>query len=168
MIDCDVIWPDVADVQLEGGRLIDCAALEPVVGRWVADDSTWRSVRLADGRIGSLLLTGARVNSLTATDMRIGYLDLRGAAITDLHVTGCRIDTLDLTGAQLTRATFPGCQVGEVLLSHARLEAVDLRGADIGHLEGVAALRGTTIGSDQLLTLAPLIAEALGVVVSDD
>lgn len=168
LLDCDVIWVDVADVRSEGSRLIECAVLDPVVERWAADESTWRQVRVADGRIGSLLLTGARVDDATLSGMRIGYLDLRSAAVTDLVVSNSRIDTLDLTGGQLTRATFRDCLIGEVLISHARLAEVDLRGAEIGHLEGVSGLRGTTIGSDQLLALAPLLAEALGVVVSDE
>jgi hypothetical protein len=61
--------------------------------------------------------------------------------------------------------SFAGTRIGRLELSGSKLEDVDLRGAslaDIGTLEG---LRGATITLDQLLEIAPALAEGLGIKV---
>lgn len=53
-------------------------------------------------------------------------------------------------------------------LGRAQLKKVDLRGAvALGITGGIDALRGATISSTQLLDLAPVFAQALGVTVQD-
>ncbi len=44
---------------------------------------------------------------------------------------------------------------------------MDLRGAGLGIRAGYDALRGTTIDSLQLVALAPLLADHLGITVAD-
>ena len=44
---------------------------------------------------------------------------------------------------------------------------VDLRGAELGITGGYESLRGTTIDSVQLVALAPLLANHLGITVKD-
>lgn len=167
LIDCDLVWSRVGAVDLMGGRLIDSIVLEPDVDELAGDDSTWRSTRIVDGRIGAAVLARGHLDSLSLTAVRVGYLDLRSASVSDLTMTDCRIDTLDLTGAQLTGARFPRCRIGELVVDHADLSSVDLRGAEIGRIDGVTGLRGATVDPGQLMDLAPLLAESLGIAVDD-
>jgi len=44
---------------------------------------------------------------------------------------------------------------------------VDLRGAELGISGGYESLRGATIDSVQLVTLAPLLARHLGIIVAE-
>ena len=44
----------------------------------------------------------------------------------------------------------------------------DLRGAELGIIISPNSLRGATISTGQLAYLAPLLAQAMGVTVSDD
>lgn len=48
------------------------------------------------------------------------------------------------------------------------MEATDLREAELGVIIDTGSLRGATISSAQLALAAPVLAEALGIVVSDD
>lgn len=166
-IECDLIWSRVGAVTLEGGRLLECHVVEPDVEELAASDTTWRQTRISEGRIGSLVLARSHLDSVTLSGTRIGYLDLRSAAVGDLTLTDCRIGTLDLTGGRVERARLRGCRIDELLLSHAEPADVDLRGAQIGRIEGATGLRGATVDSGQLMDLAPLLADALGIVVSD-
>jgi uncharacterized protein YjbI with pentapeptide repeats len=52
-------------------------------------------------------------------------------------------------------------------VTRATLSRVDLRGADLSGLDGLAHLRGAVISGDQLLELAPALAEHLGIDVVD-
>ncbi|MFN8125371.1 MAG: hypothetical protein U0R64_02485 [Candidatus Nanopelagicales bacterium] len=167
-IECDLVWSRVGTVDLSGGRVVDSVVPSPDVEELAAGDSTWRSARMVDGRVGALVLARAHIDSLSLTGMRIGYLDLRSAAVSDLTVADCRIDTVDLTGGRIERASFVGCHIGELIVSHADLSQVDLRGAEFGGIDGVAGLRGATVSPGQLLALAPILADALGVLVDDE
>ncbi|MDQ1459175.1 MAG: hypothetical protein QOI08_659, partial [Actinomycetota bacterium] len=50
----------------------------------------------------------------------------------------------------------------------ARCATVDLRGARLDGLRSIAALSGATIGPDQLIPLAPALAQALGLHIRAD
>lgn len=168
VIECEVLLSDVEVLRLPDARVIETLLTTPLVAALVAPDSDWRSVHVADGRIASLDLSGAQLRDMTLSGVRIGYLNLRSAQASDLTFIKCRIDTLDVTAGQMSRGVFVECQIGELLIQHAQLCEVDLRGAAVDRIEGVEALRGTTIGSDQLLLLAPLLADALGIDVRDE
>jgi uncharacterized protein YjbI with pentapeptide repeats len=58
---------------------------------------------------------------------------------------------------------YPGCDLTGIDFSNARCTNVDLRGARLDGLRGVGSLGGATIGVDQLLGLAPGLANAVGV-----
>ena len=48
------------------------------------------------------------------------------------------------------------------LSDYSRLTDVDLRGADLDTVRGIASLKGATVSFEQLMTLAPALAEELG------
>ena len=50
----------------------------------------------------------------------------------------------------------------------ARLDRTDLRGAELGLIIDAQSLRGAIVSPGQLVLLAPVLAETLGLVVSDD
>ena len=57
----------------------------------------------------------------------------------------------------LTRADFSG----------ATLDKVDLRGAQLDITAGFESLRGALMSTAQLMSLAPVLAEQLGIQISD-
>ena len=57
--------------------------------------------------------------------------------------------------------------MGSLVVGHARLTDVDVRGARIDVVEGLSGLRGTWLTSEQLTLLAPSLAAALGITVTD-
>lgn len=63
---------------------------------------------------------------------------------------------------------FDGSDLAGADFSNARCSAVDLRGARLDGLRGMVSLAGATIGVDQVLGLAPALAQALGLHVSSD
>jgi hypothetical protein len=118
------------------------------LGSVEAYETEWRSVRLA----------GTKVD----------YLNARAATWRDVDLVGCRIGELDLTDAHVERLRLHGCTVGTLVVGHARLSDVDLRGARIDVVEGLSGLRGTWVTADQLTLLAPSLAAALGITVTND
>jgi uncharacterized protein YjbI with pentapeptide repeats len=80
---------------------------------------------------------------------------------------------VDFGSAKLTRVRFTGSTLVGTDFTHVECKDVDLRGARLGSADtpgikgGYDRLGGTTIDSLQLMTLAPLLAQHLGIRVTD-
>lgn len=156
----DTLRADAAD--LRGLRVRDSVVetLDAPVFR--ASSSAWREVRVAGGRVGSAELYDATLNGVEFVGMKLGFVNLRASTLTDVVFRDCVVDELDVADARLLRVAFPGTRIRSVEGSGTRIEHVDLRDADLDRAERLEGLRGATIGSDQLVALAPLLAAQAG------
>ncbi|MFJ4220188.1 pentapeptide repeat-containing protein [Curtobacterium luteum] len=150
------------DADLRGLRIRDAAVGEFDAPVLRASSSTWREVRVTGGRIGSAELYDSGLTGVEFVGMKLGFVNLRGATLTDVVFRDCVVDELDLADAKLLRVAFPGTRIRAVEGTNTRVEHVDLREADLDRVERLEGLRGATIGTDQLYTLAPLLAAQAG------
>ena len=72
-----------------------------------------------------------------------------------------------LSGIDAQRVRFEDCRVGTLRLHGGSLSDVDLRGLEMRTVNGVGSLAGATVSSGQLSKLAPLLAQHLGLRVTD-
>ena len=155
------------DTDLAAARLVDCR-LERLSATYLhSPRSTWRTVELVDSRIGAWELYDADVESLLMENCRLGFTNLAGTTVRDLLIRATRIDELDLSGIVAQRVRFEDCQVGTLRLHGGSLSDVDLRGLEMRTVSGVGSLAGATVSSGQLSELAPLLAQHLGLQVTD-
>ena len=155
------------DTDLAAARLVDCR-LERLSATYLhSPRSTWRTVELVDSRIGAWELYDADVESLLMENCRLGFTNLAGTTVRDLLIRATRIDELDLSGIDAQRVRFEDCQVGTLRLHGGSLSDVDLRGLEMRTVSGVGSLAGATVSSGQLSELAPLLAQHLGLQVTD-
>ena len=155
------------DTDLAAARLVDCR-LERLSATYLhSPRSTWRTVELVDSRIGAWELYDADVESLLMEDCRLGFTNLAGTTVRDLLIRATRIDELDLSGIVAQRIRFEDCQVGTLRLHGGSLSDVDLRGLEMRTVSGVGSLAGATVSSGQISELAPLLAQHLGLRVTD-
>ena len=155
------------DTDLAAARLVDCR-LERLSATYLhSPRSTWRTVELVDSRIGAWELYDADVESLLMENCRLGFTNLAGTTVRDLLIRATRIDELDLNGIDAQRVRFEDCQVGTLRLHGGNLSDVDLRGLEMRTVSGVGSLAGATVSSGQLSELAPLLAQHLGLQVTD-
>ena len=155
----------VRDWRARAASLVDSVLERTDVVALSAAESGWWNVEVQQSRIGSAELYDAALRNVHFVRCKLGYVNLRGANLTDVAFTDCVIEDLDLMRATAARVSFSGTRISRLELSGSKLEDVDLRGAslaDIGTLEG---LRGATITLDQLLEIAPALAESLGIKV---
>lgn len=128
-----------------------------------APSSGWWNVEIQQSRIGSAELYDSHWRSVRFSRCKLGYLNLRGAQLTDVVFSDCTITDLDLGHATASRLAFPGTRIDRFDGTGSKLADVDLRGAklaDVGNIEG---LRGASISLEQLLDLAPALAQRLGI-----
>ena len=100
-------------------------------------------------------------------DGKLDSVNFRGGALTDVRFENCLLRDADFSHAALLRVSFAGCTLTGADFTKTTCGDVDLRGASLGIAAGYDALRGTTIDSVQLVTLAPELANHLGITVED-
>ena len=155
------------DTDLSAARLVDCR-LERLSSTYLhSPRSTWRTVELTGSRIGAWELYDADIESLLIEDCRLGFANLAGTGMSDVLIRGTRIDELDLSGIEAQRVRFEDCRVGTLRLHGGSLSDVDLRGLEMRTVSGVGSLAGATVSSGQISELAPLLAQHLGLRVTD-
>jgi uncharacterized protein YjbI with pentapeptide repeats len=162
---CQVHLVDVAELVADRARLINSRLREPDIAQVSAPDSTWRAVVVGGGRLGAWDLAGAVLDAVTVADAQLGYVNLRDATLTDVVLRDCRIEVLDLAGAVARRVSLAGCAIGELVVVHATVDELDLRGARVDSVDGVENLAGAIISAEQLLDLAPALAQAAGITI---
>ena len=131
-------------------------------------DSTWRDTTVTGGRLGAVDLIGATWTGIRVRDCHLGFLNLAGAELEDVVFERCAIGSLDLRTATLDTVAFVDCSLDELNVSGATLAHVDLSCARLRSLIGVDSLKGAIVSHTQLIDLAPLLAERLGVEVRAD
>ena len=162
---CRVHLVDVAELVVERARLIDSQLRESDITQVSGADSTWRGVVVDGGRIGAWELAGGVLDGVTVAGAQLGYVNLRDATLTDVALHDARIETLDLAGAKVRRVSLAGCVIGELVVVRAIVDELDLRGAHIDRVDGVENLGGAVISAEQLLELAPALAQAAGITI---
>jgi hypothetical protein len=83
------------------------------------------------------------------------------------ELVDCDLEGADLTAARLPGSRIEGCTLDRAQLSKAAMAGTLLHGTTLEGVLGADALRGTTIGSDQVVALALPLFAALGITVDD-
>lgn len=154
--DTDLTGTRLSEVELDR---VDLPLVRAARGHWSAVTVT--------GRLGALEAYDAHWRSVRFVGCKLGFVNLRRAKLAEVEFTDCAIEELDLVDAQLRRVRFADSRIGHLDVQHADLRDVDLRGANLTTISGVTELRGTTMSTDQVTFLAPILAAGLGIHVED-
>jgi uncharacterized protein YjbI with pentapeptide repeats len=161
------------DADFTGSVLIDAAF----------HDTVFENAKLANATLRGGSLTRVLVDGGRLTGLQVAETELR-----DCVWRGCGADMASFRHAKLERTAFEDCSLREADFMGLRGDWVrfhdcDLRGASFVHaqftnsefrrcrmddIDGVEGLRGTSMELEQMLTLAPALARALGVSLVDE
>jgi uncharacterized protein YjbI with pentapeptide repeats len=145
------------DVWLQGVRIMatDLAA------------TSWQDATFARSAIAGAEAYGAQLRRVTFRDCKLDSVNFRDAALIDVTFDNCLLRAVDFGSASLTRTVFTNSRLEKTDFSQSTLDKVDLRGAELGITITPGSLRGAIITTAQLMAAAPLLAEAMGIVVAD-
>jgi uncharacterized protein YjbI with pentapeptide repeats len=111
---------------------------------------------------------GAVLRRVVFRRCKFDSVNLRTVELRDVVFEDCVLRDVDFGAAKLTDVAFPGSSLERIRLGRAALKRADLRGTTALDLaDGYYALRGAIIGTEQLMALAPALADALGITVLD-
>ena len=166
LVDCRVTRCRLDGAVLRRARVTGCAWDGVTATDLDAARSTWLDVDLAGCRVGALVLPGSDLARVRLRGGKVDYLNLRAATLTDVRLDDVVVGELDLGGATATRLRVDG-GVGRLDVTGAVLRDVDLRGADLRALTGLGGLAGAVVSTGQLTSLAPALADHVGLRVLD-
>ncbi|GAA4563107.1 pentapeptide repeat-containing protein [Planotetraspora kaengkrachanensis] len=139
--------------------------------RWVGADlgeTTWLDAEMIASALAGIQLFGAEVTRVVFHDCKLDSVNFRGATLREVSFVNCRMTEVDFAGATLDQVTFPGSLLEGTRFGKAKMSKVDLTGAaGLGMKDGYDSLAGATISGGQLMELAPMLAETLGIRVAD-
>jgi len=162
----------VTGVTFQGGRMTK-ARFRDV---WMRDvrlvatglgETEWTDVTVAESVWAGAEAFGAELRRVTLRGCKLDSVNFRGTSFTDVVFDGCELRDVDFKDATLTRTSFPGSRLTRTDLSGVRMDGTDLRDAELGIIIGPDSLRGATISAAQLIHLAPVLAQTMGITVSD-
>jgi uncharacterized protein YjbI with pentapeptide repeats len=138
--------------------------------RWVGADlgeTTWLDAEVIASALAGIQLFGAQMTRVVFHDCKLDSVNFRGATLRDVSFVNCRMAEVDFAGATLGDVTFPGSLLEGTRFDKARMSKVDFtEAAGLGMRDGYDALAGATISGGQLIDLAPMLAETLGIRVA--
>lgn len=146
-----------------------------------------RDVEVRKSDLSSVGMTNASVNRVLFSDCRMSGCDLSQTQLRDVIFKGCKLDMAnfrfadlrrvmfidcqlsetDFLGSTLYDVTFESCQLDRTVFEKATCKKVDLRTSELIDIAGWASLKGATIDGAQLTMIAPYLAHALGLTVSN-
>lgn len=151
-------------------------------------DSSWMDVQIRTGQFGGTDLAGLTARRVaieasrmsgtimsesTLRDVRISSskLDMtnfRYAKLKNIIFKDCDFTEADFSGATLSGVMFQNCKLERTNFDGAVMSLVDITTCELIDLLGVRGLAGATIGYDQLATIAPSLANELGILLKND
>ena len=156
---------DLDGLSMRRARLAECLLADVHAVAIDAAESDWRDSLVTGPRLGAMTASGAIWSTVRVRGGKLNFVDLTTARLTDVVFEACEIGGLDLTDAELRFVRFVGCSIDELTVAGARLTEVDLSGATLRAIRGIEGLRGATVSPGQLVDLAPLLADHVGLTV---
>jgi uncharacterized protein YjbI with pentapeptide repeats len=130
-------------------------------------ETEWTDTELTGSALAGAEVFGARLQRMTLHGCKLDSVNFRDAELTEVIFDSCLLRDVDFTGATLTRTSFTGSRLAATTFVRTTLEKVDLRGAELGITTDATSLRGAIVTPAQLVAMAPVLAESLGIVVAD-
>ena len=154
--------------ELDKLLLVDVELVECELSGAVLTEARWERVVLQRCRLSGLVAAELHATDVRLDECKADQAWLRASVLDRWEVVDTDLRGADLYGAQVSRSAFRRCDLTELDVSESRFEQVSLHGSTLDRLKGADALRGCSIGSDQVVSLALPILQSRDITVDDD
>ena len=158
----------LADPDLSGSELLDWTLRDAVLRHANLANTTirggvWSRVMVEAGRLTGLQVAEAELRDVVWRGCGADMAAFRHTRLDRVTFEGCNLREADFTGVRAERLRFLDCDLRGAAFHHAQLTESELRRCRLDGVEGVEGLRGAAVEMEQLVELAPALAQALGI-----
>lgn len=129
-------------------------------------DGSLIRVLFMKSRMNGLNMSKSTLRDVTFKDCQLSMANFRFTKFLRVRFESCTLAEADFMGAELNQVEFSDCTIDRTVFDQVRVKGMDLRSSTVISLSGWNSLRGATIDSVQLATIAPQIAAELGIRVA--
>ena len=162
-VECELNQLRAAEIDLRSTRWHEVRIEQSNFAVCKLSGSEFKDVEIVDSRLGAVEWYDSKLQSVRFEGCRFDWMNLRSSQLNDVLFTNCVISELDLYEAILNRTSFQECRIDSLNLGSAKLADVDFRGADLRRITELDGLRGATLSPSQIVELAEVFAEHLGI-----
>jgi uncharacterized protein YjbI with pentapeptide repeats len=166
-VECAFTDVTLDDVKLRKSRLSDVWLRDVRLLSADLAGSSWLDAAFVGCSGAGIQAYDGGFQRVTFADCKLDSWNFRGATLTDVTFDHCLLRDTDFGGATLKRVTFAGCTLTRADFSRATLTKADLRGAELDITAGYESLRGAIMTTAQLISLAPALAQQIGITIKD-
>ena len=148
-------------------RLVDCVLSACDLSGLVFEEGSCTRVEFRDCRLSGIEAAGGRFRDVAFLDCRLDDANFRMARFERGEFDGCSLVDADFSSAVLPGSRFAGCDLAGARLSKSTLAGSRFERTGMERITGADALRGITIGSEQVLPVALALFAELSVDIDD-
>ncbi len=153
---------DLAKISIQDSVLEKCNLSAAKV-----TESLWRRVVISDCRMSGVIWYDAIVRDVELTNCKLDLANFRATKFKNVIFKDCVLNGADLQGCELTNVMFDSCDINDMDVNACTMKNVDLRSSTFTVVKGTNALKGTTMSRQQLIMLAPIFANEIGIKIED-
>jgi uncharacterized protein YjbI with pentapeptide repeats len=157
LADCRLTGAEFTDVWMQDVRLMGTSLAR----------TTWHGAVLAGAAIAGAEAFGSVLRRVRFDRCKLDSVNFRDCDLSDVTFSNCVLRDVDFSLSRLTRVAFGGSRLAATTFVKVTLDQVDLRDAELGLTVDPAALGGAIVTTAQLIDLAPLLADSIGIIVAD-
>lgn len=142
------------------------------------DKSDFSAVKLAGlsahrtvfshSRLSGIQMYESGFKDVTFSDCKLDLSNFRFSKLERVEFVDCVLSEADFSNCEFSMVAFTRCNLERADFSLAKVKSLDLRSSSIEGIHGLASLKGTSISSAQLITIAPSLAAEIGLIVQSD
>jgi uncharacterized protein YjbI with pentapeptide repeats len=167
----------VRRMMIDSSKLVNVQVIGVVLDTFEASDSqiarlegaalqayrtNFLRVMVADCRLTGAEFAEGEFTDCVFRNVKLDEAGLRFAQFTRVRFENCMLRAADFSNARLNHVTFSGCDLAAANFGSAKCTNVDVSGEDLSQVKGILGFKGATISTEQLMLLAPLMANELG------
>ena len=166
-LDCAFTRVSIQDGRLRRARFADVWLRDVRLISTTLAETSWVDAAVIGSVAAGVEAFGAQLRRVSLRGCKLASVNFREAALVDVTFDNCVLRDVDFAGATLTRTAFRGSQLTTTNFARVTLDQVNLRGAELGITIDPECLRGAIVTTAQLAEIAPLLAESIGLIVTD-
>lgn len=157
---------------LDGQNIEKVGFIDTVIagGSWAAAEMTeslLRRVIVKDARMSGLIAHTLVAENVVFNECKLDMANFRGSKFKNVVFTDCVLSEADFQGSTLTNVTFNNCDINRLNVNSCIFTNVDMRSSKFVDLLGASSLKDVTMSREQLIALAPILAQAIGIKVEE-
>ena len=152
---------------IEASMLVDCRLDDCSLANVRAHESSMIRVAVARSRLTGISWSAGGIRDVTFEGCKMNLAGFRMQKFSTVVFVDCDLRDSDFQGADLRGARFERCDLTNVEFSNADLTGAWFQDCSFERLRGAMAMKGATIGGNDLISLSPAMASAIGITVRE-